>query len=375
MKRVLFVVRGLGVGGIQRVTIDLANGMKNLGHEVDILTFSDNAFYDVSELSVIKFEYPLKSLLGVTIRVLNKFIPLLGCILFNKLINKKFENKIRELEKLSNITYDHIYFCGFGVSSLTYKSFPERSTFVFHNTKSQMLKLKSKRLYRFTKYLYKNVLSEMNSSIAVSDGIKKDLITEFSVPSKKIKVIYNPINYPLISRMANEPISSEFKPKEYFVYVGRLVKEKRLDILIEGFLASKFQGDLLVFGEGPEKTKYDEYVKNNNIKNIKFMGKTDNPYSWMKNSKALILTSDFEGLPTVLIEALVSGTSVISTDCPSGPKEILTGKLSHNLVPCGDVKSLAYKINDFVDENNDFNVEVYDIVNVVNNYFSVFDKR
>jgi glycosyltransferase involved in cell wall biosynthesis len=66
-----------------------------------------------------------------------------------------------------------------------------------------------------------------------------------------------------------------------------------------------------------------------------------NPYSWMAGAELLVLCSDHEGLPNVLIEALACGTRVVSTDCPSGPREILRGELARGLVPCGDVAALA----------------------------------
>lgn len=74
-----------------------------------------------------------------------------------------------------------------------------------------------------------------------------------------------------------------------------------------------------------------------------------NPYSWIKYARALVLSSDFEALPGVLIEALICGTPVVSTDCPSGPNEILTGPLAHWLTPVNDPQALAEKIQEVLD--------------------------
>lgn len=368
MKKVLFVVRGLGVGGIQRVTLELVKNMTNSEYSADILSFSDNVFYETSGLSIIKYNYPLKSPVGVLIRMINKLFPLLGCVLFSSIIKERFETEVKKLEKQNNQPYEKIYYCGFGVSSLVYKAFTEKAVFVFHNTKSQMLQSKAKKTYGFTKYLYKKVLASMKRSIAVSYGIKQDLVNEFNIESNKIRVIYNPIDYSRINELSNESIKSDFISDDYFVFVGRLVKEKRLDVLIDGFSSSKFKGNLLIFGEGPERVKYESYIKEKNYNRIHFMGKTNNPYVWMRNSKALLLTSDFEGLPTVLIEALMSGTNVISTDCPSGPKEILKGKLSKNLIPCNDSKSLAKKIDCLKNEKVEIDFNVYDVKNIISQY-------
>jgi glycosyltransferase involved in cell wall biosynthesis len=73
-----------------------------------------------------------------------------------------------------------------------------------------------------------------------------------------------------------------------------------------------------------------------------------NPYQWMSHARLVVLCSDYEGMPNVLIESLICGTPVISTDCPSGPREILGDALPSALVPCGDARALADRIRDFL---------------------------
>jgi glycosyltransferase involved in cell wall biosynthesis len=81
---------------------------------------------------------------------------------------------------------------------------------------------------------------------------------------------------------------------------------------------------------------------------VQIIGFQFNPYSWMANAKILVLCSDYEGLPNVLIESLVCGTPVISTDCPSGPRQILGDALPSSLVPCGNSVELAARICSFL---------------------------
>jgi glycosyltransferase involved in cell wall biosynthesis len=93
-------------------------------------------------------------------------------------------------------------------------------------------------------------------------------------------------------------------------------------------------------------------------------GFEQNPYNWIKHAKALVLSSDFEGLPTVLIEALAVGTPVISTDCTFGPSEILTGELSKYLVPVQQSEQLAKAIEQVLaDKPNVVNADILQQVN------------
>jgi len=93
-------------------------------------------------------------------------------------------------------------------------------------------------------------------------------------------------------------------------------------------------------------------------------GFEQNPYNWIKHAQALVLSSDFEGLPTVLIEALAVGTPVVSTNCTFGPSEILTGELANYLVPVGNSEELAAKIKHVL--ANKPSVESADILQKVN---------
>lgn len=128
------------------------------------------------------------------------------------------------------------------------------------------------------------------------------------------------------------------------LYVGRLAPEKRIPDIIEAYslIASSIPDDLFILGEGPELERC-KIVANRLGKNkrIHFMGHVDDPTPYFLSNRLLVLASTHEGLPTVLIEALAAGCDVVSTDCPTGPREILANGKFGTLVPVGDIEQLA----------------------------------
>ena len=133
---------------------------------------------------------------------------------------------------------------------------------------------------------------------------------------------------------------------------------------------TKFKPRLLIIGEGKNFFALEKYVRDKNMqKYIKFSGYLNNPYQYIKKTKILILTSKFEGLPNILIEAQFFKKYIISTDCPTGPKEILLNGLAGDLIKIGDYKKLAFLINNFYKNKKDISKKI----NIGSKYFNRFD--
>lgn len=149
---------------------------------------------------------------------------------------------------------------------------------------------------------------------------QRDITSEFlNVPMDKIQVVYNAIDLERIKQLANEKKINE---KNYILGVGSLTKRKRFDRLVKSAIKNKYK--LIILGDGPERAKLQHCVsKAKADEYIKFLGFQANPYPYIKNAKTLVMTSDSEGLPTVIIEALSLNVSVVSTDCRTGPRELL----------------------------------------------------
>ncbi|PQJ39237.1 hypothetical protein BTN99_20595 [Vibrio campbellii] len=184
--------------------------------------------------------------------------------------------------------------------------------------------------------------------VAVSEGIRADIVTNFGVDESKVNTIYNLLPFKDIKTKAK--LAPEISvSQEYICHVGRHSSEKRIDILLLAYkrlVDNGFTESLLLIGDGPERVKLESMAKSLGLSNkVIFCGFLSNPYPLVSKSKCLVLSSEREGLPTVIIEALCLGVPVVSTNCESGPSEIMQGKLAEYLtrVNCSD--DLANKIS------------------------------
>lgn len=186
-----------------------------------------------------------------------------------------------------------------------------------------------------------------DSIIAVSKGVADDLVETVKVPSGKVRVIYNPIDLEYIAQKAGEPLYHPWfvnKKIPVIIGVGRLTAAKDFSTLLRAFAIVRKQlvSRLVILGEGPERRKLENIIKELGLdKDAVLLGYADNPFTYMHRSSVFVLSSAWEGLPNVLIQAIALGTPVVATDCPSGPAEILENGAYGPLVPVGDIQALA----------------------------------
>lgn len=188
--------------------------------------------------------------------------------------------------------------------------------------------------------------------IAVSQGVAESLNEASGLTPQALQVIYNPVIMPdMAEQKAQTPNHPWFASGEPPVVlgVGRLDEQKGFDLLIEAFqrIADQTNARLMILGEGALRPQLEEQIRRYGLKErIQLPGFTENPYAYMAHAGLFVLSSRFEGLPTVLVEALYCDTPVVSTDCPNGPREILDGGRYGHLVPPGDATALAEAIRD-----------------------------
>lgn len=186
--------------------------------------------------------------------------------------------------------------------------------------------------------------------IAVSRGAKRSLLEDFKITPARVEVIYNPLHFGRIRKLA-EVVEPEIPNDPFILHAARFEPNKRHDLLLDAFagLAAPCRLVLLTRHD-PE---LEEMIRARGLGDrVLVAGFRDNPYPWMRRARLVVLCSDSgEALPTVLIEALVCGTPVVSTDCPFGPGEVLTGPLARWLVPVNDPLALRTRIDEALSSN------------------------
>ncbi|MFB6318215.1 glycosyltransferase [Saccharicrinis sp. FJH54] len=181
--------------------------------------------------------------------------------------------------------------------------------------------------------LLKTQLQKMNLIIAQSTGMQEDLIMNFNISNQKIITIFNPSvltsNNP--SKLPKSPTGVEF------TFIGRLETQKGLYDLIEIFdnvIRINSEVKLNILGTGSLYNDLQNIIRQRNLsRNIRLLGYTENVGPYIMKSKAVVLTSLYEGFPNVLVESIALGTPVISYDCPSGPSDIIINTVNGILVP------------------------------------------
>jgi glycosyltransferase involved in cell wall biosynthesis len=189
--------------------------------------------------------------------------------------------------------------------------------------------------------------------ISSTEEMRIDMHKNFNIPLSKIKVIPNPIDIEIIEKKSIEPINDplfQMKSLEKYpiiIAMGRLSKQKGFSYLLRAFkiVREKLKARLVILGEGEMKNELENLAKNLNISNdVFFIGFKSNPYKYLSHANLFVLSSLWEGFPNALVEAMVCGTPVISTNCSSGPKEIITSGVNGLLVPTENIDELAKAI-------------------------------
>jgi len=209
--------------------------------------------------------------------------------------------------------------------------------------------------YFFKKSFQKNTLRKgfknADFFLCISTGLAKQL-TKLLVPSNKIAVVYNPV-------LSEKDFDSVQRSKErIFAYIGRIDnRQKNLKFLLKGLSKLEFDWKLKIFGKGPDENMLSRYAEKLKISDkIEWIGFCANPYDVLKKDgvTAVVLTSRFEGLPTVLIEAIAHGIPVVSSNCNTGPDDIVISGVNGYLYKQGSIKDFTEKLKKISFETQSF---------------------
>jgi glycosyltransferase involved in cell wall biosynthesis len=324
-------VRG---GGAQRVIVNLAQGITERGIPVDlVLSVADGVFLD--QLPPAARVVDLRAS-----RLVRSLGPLTGYLR-------------REQPRVLVSSMTHANLIALWAAKLARRHTPVVAT--VHNTMSQSTGVNG----RVSAWLGSNLLRTFYpwaaSIVAVSRGAADDLIRTSGLPGAQVHVVYNPVITPSLLASAAEPPDHPWfdgKGAPVILGVGRLTGQKDFPTLLRAFARYRRQrpGRLVILGEGEDRPILEALVAELDLsQDVALPGFRPNAMAYMARSALFVLSSAWEGLPTVLIEALAVGTRVVSTDCPSGPREILQEGLLGALVPVGDEAALAQAMVEAVD--------------------------
>jgi glycosyltransferase involved in cell wall biosynthesis len=218
---------------------------------------------------------------------------------------------------------------------------------VEHNTMTVALKESSLLNRILFNLVYKYLYPKATDIIHVSKAAAEDLQSLLPANAQKVITIYNPIVTNDILHLKNDD-----SPHPWFnlidtpviLGVGRLTEQKNFINLIEAYfiVRKEFNARLVILGQGEQREQIEKVVRHYNLgESVYLPGYVQNPLQYMRKASVFVLSSNWEALPTVLVEAMACGCPVVSTDCPSGPAEILDNGKYGKLVPVRDPKALA----------------------------------
>ena len=323
-KKIAFFLPSLAGGGAERVVLNLLKGMSAQGISLDLV--------------VATTEGPYLEQVPEGVRVINLAT---GRVILAVPALSRYLKENRPIALIAHMNHANVA----AMLARDLAGTKTRLILVEHSTlsvnKSKLLR--NKLLPTMMRWLYPRA----EVVVAVSRGVADDLDDRLGFESGTVRVVYNPVvDADLIAKAQISPDHAWFQPGSppVFLGVGRFSAAKDFSNLINAFALVRQQkpARLIILGEGELRGELEAAIERHGItEDVSLPGFVQNPYAYMYNASAFVLSSRWEGLPTVLIEAMACGCPVVATDCPSGPQEILASGKYGILVPIENSTALA----------------------------------
>jgi glycosyltransferase involved in cell wall biosynthesis len=328
--RLAFLLRELGEGGADRSALRLANGLARDGHSVVLLLFK-------------KKKGPLSNDIAPEVEV----VDLRGSFLVLLL-------------RLRSLQVDFLLSAYTSMRALLAKLFLRASFHVILSQRNMFTMDRGPMQTRLRFLRCRLLYPAASACVCISRGVAEEMIALELVKPEKIRVIYNPVmTEKLLAQMEDFPDHPWFKEEaaaekiKVVLGAGRLGDQKDFATLIRAFslLAPRRpELRLLILGEGKQRRMLERLVRKENLTGrVSLPGYVSNPYPYMKRAALFVMTSRFEGFGNVAAEALACGCSVVSTDCKSGPAEILDNGKYGCLAKVGDARDVARAMEEALD--------------------------
>ena len=355
MKTIVISSGDLTMGGLQKILVEYLKLIDKNKYRIVLLIANDygkkNLFLEEIPKNVeIQFVRPYNLVSKIAELSKNRKI-------LNRLLLKRYRYRSKRvfksifLEKLSKLgKIDLIIDFDGGLKSVLDNLKAEKIIIWIH---SSIRKHKQDNKSKISRY--GEELKKYDKIIAICKEMNEEIKELYPFLSSEIEYIYNPLDCNNIIEQGNENIEKmtsyekELIERDYFLAVSRLdTVQKDFETLIEGYSILKNKGikeKLYIIGEGNGRVKIEKMIEEKNLgEDVILLGEKKNPYVWMKHSKLFIHSSKYEGFGVVLLEALMMDKFIVSSNCPTGPTEILTNPKAGELFNVGDANQLAEKV-------------------------------
>jgi N-acetylgalactosamine-N,N'-diacetylbacillosaminyl-diphospho-undecaprenol 4-alpha-N-acetylgalactosaminyltransferase len=307
-KKIAIIINTLKVGGgAERVAAYVADGLKSRGHKVSFLLFDDSG---------AKYASSVDSFLVGGRAPSSSFSALLS--IFRR--GRHIASFCRE---------NSVDTC---LGFMEEANFSAVASKLLFGNKAKIvccLRNNPEKKKTAARFLIKHLYSLADLVVANSSALADIARKRFGL--KKVSVVYNPVAYDRISDLSDKPLPEEcrafFVGGKTFLNIGRLTAQKGQDVLIKAFalaVEKEPEAKLAIIGEGGALSELVALSDKLQLKDrVSFLGKQENVFPFLRSSAAFVLSSNWEGMPNAILEALAVGTPVVSTDCPTGPREII----------------------------------------------------
>ncbi|SFP43753.1 glycosyltransferase [Qipengyuania nanhaisediminis] len=331
-RHIAIFIPSLGGGGAERVMVTLANAFVERGHSVDLLLARAKGPY-LHEVSNKVRIVDLKAT-----RVVRCLYPLY-----------RYLRREGPDAMLSALNYANV------IAILAWK-LARVSTRMAVSERSSLARNPTSFTGKVTRLLMRWLYPKAHKVICVSNGIEADIREIIQVPPDKTVTIYNPIDVEMVHENMTAPLAHPWFTNEsapVILAAGRLTEAKDYPTLLRAFALFRNERDakLVILGQGEDQAKLKTLSQNLGISaDVDFLGFQGNPFAYMSRCDLFVMSSAWEGFPNALVQAMACGARIVSTNCRTGPDEILEYGKWGKLVPVGDFASLCAAMADALDE-------------------------